>query len=124
RSVARSGLVGAPNAPIRVRFVDNESGGLVALELETDAGNEDRAVLCRALRGHRVRVLQSELRASQGRCVERLQLVEADGSAISRARRAMIQFAVMAVVERLVAASPPPARSASGTFERLHPRKV
>ncbi len=83
----------------RVRFIENESGALDTLEIETD----DRAglllALSRTLYAQKVQIVYSEIRTHGGRCVDRFQIAEFDGSEVSPARRLQIQVAVLSAAE-------------------------
>ena len=95
---------------LRVRFVDDTDGTLSVLEIEIPRRQEILGDVHQALFEVGVQISNVELQVHADRVVERLRLVEADGSPIFRDRHLEVQTTVLAVVqERLVESEPPPA---------------
>jgi [protein-PII] uridylyltransferase len=92
-----------------VRFLEDKSGALSTLELETD----DRAglllALSRALFAQKVQIVHSEVRTENGRVVDRFQIAELNGEPVGEARRLEIQVAVLSAAEpaKRLSAMPP-----------------
>lgn len=82
-----------------VRFLEDESGELTTLEVET----EDRAglllTLTHALFETSVQIVRSELHTLDHRVFDHFSIVEHDGSPIRSARRLEIQVAVLGALE-------------------------
>ena len=95
---------------VRVRFVDDADGTLSVLEIEIPRQQEILGDVHQALFDIGIQTSNVELQVQADRVVERLQLIEADGSPVFRDRHLEVQTIVLAVVQqRLVASTPPPA---------------
>lgn len=83
----------------RVRFLEDSSGALATLEIET----ENRAGLLlsvsRALFAQQVQVIRSEVHTIGDRVVDRFKVAELDGSPVAPERRLEIQVAVLSAAE-------------------------
>ncbi len=95
----------APGIETRVRFVEDDSGSLGTLEVETGDRSGLLLALARALFQQRVQIVQSSVRTVEDRVQDRFQIVELDGSAITPERRLQIQVAVISALEPVATAS-------------------
>ena len=86
----------------QVKFVDDPGGLLSALEIRAPGPSTLMVDLVRELFRMRVEVLLAESRAAEGGRHERLHLCDASGGALTPARRAEVQAAVLDAVERLL----------------------
>jgi [protein-PII] uridylyltransferase len=83
----------------RVRFIEDDDGGLGTLEVETGDRSGLLWSLSRALFEHRVQIITSQVRTREGRVFDRFEIVEVDGSPINETRRLEIQVAVLGAIE-------------------------
>jgi [protein-PII] uridylyltransferase len=83
----------------RVRFIEDKSGGLGVLEVETGDRSGLLLALTQALFRNKVQILHSEVTTRNGRVFDRFVIVEFDGSPINETRRLEIQVAVLGAVE-------------------------
>jgi [protein-PII] uridylyltransferase len=92
---------GAPvhQSDTRVRFIEDNDGGLGILEVETGDRSGLLWSLSRALFEHKVQIITSQVRTREGRVFDRFEIVEVDGSPINESRRLEIQVAVMGAIE-------------------------
>jgi [protein-PII] uridylyltransferase len=81
-----------------VRFLENDFGALATLEVETGDRSGLLLALADALYQQKVQIIASEVRTVGNRVLDRFQIVELDGQAISQARRLEIQLAVLSAV--------------------------
>lgn len=99
RSVVPPPAASAPGAVTTVRFLEDASGALCTLEVET----QDRAglllSLANALYAQRVQIVGSDLRTRDGKAFDRFDLTELDGRPIGPERRLAIQIAVLSAVQ-------------------------
>lgn len=106
------------NRPVtRVRFIENGSGALCTLEVETDDRSGLLLSLSRALTSQHVQIVRSEVKTIQRRVVDRFTITELDGSPVGDERRLAIQVAVLSAAEpakRLSTPAPPQADSIFG----------
>jgi [protein-PII] uridylyltransferase len=83
-----------------VRFIEDRSGLLSTLEVETN----DRAglllVLARALYEQKVQIVSSSVRTENGHVKDRFEVTEVDDSPISPDRRLLVQVAVLSAVQQ------------------------
>ncbi|MBK7582862.1 MAG: hypothetical protein IPI67_22040 [Myxococcales bacterium] len=84
-----------------VRFLESSAGSLAQLEIETPRGLGFFAHITRALYALEVQIVRAESRVENGRRLERLFLVELDGTPIVSARRLEIQVGVLRAVGTL-----------------------
>lgn len=95
----------------RVRFIEDESGALTTLEIETEDRSGLLLSISRALFAQRVQILRSEVRTLGRRVVDRFKIAEFDGSPVGEVRRLEIQVAILSASEpakRLSSMAPPP----------------
>jgi [protein-PII] uridylyltransferase len=109
----RSGPPVQRTADATVRFLDDGSGSLATLEVETDDRSGLLLVLSRALFNQRVQIVRSEVKTLGDRVLDRFAIVEFDGAPISAGRRLEIQVAVLSAIEPARRTGPPPAESDS-----------
>jgi hypothetical protein len=101
---------------LRVRFVDDSDGSLSVLEIEIPRNQEVLGDVHQALFRVGVQIVNVELQVHSERIVERLRLVEKDGSAVCRDRHLEVQTTVLEVVQkRLVETMPPPSPSSEAS---------
>jgi hypothetical protein len=81
-----------------VRFLESCAGSLALLEIETPHGFGLFSRLTHALYALEIQVVRAESRVVDGRRVERLFLVELDGTPILSVRRLQIQVEVLRAV--------------------------
>jgi [protein-PII] uridylyltransferase len=81
-----------------VRFLEDESGALTVLEVETDDRSGLLWTITRALYRQNVQIVGSKIRTEASRVYDRFTIVELDGSLISGERRLTIQVEVMSAV--------------------------
>jgi [protein-PII] uridylyltransferase len=95
------GEVGPPEhaSDTRVRFIEDKSGGLSVLEVETGDRSGLLWLLSRALFERNVQIITSQVSTKGGRVFDRFTVVELDGSPIGDARRLEIQVAVLSAIE-------------------------
>ena len=95
----------------RVRFIEDQQGALATLEIETDNRAGLLLSLARTLYAQHVQIVHSEIRTIEGRCHDRFQIAELDGSPVGMARRLEIQVAVLTAAEpaRRLSTRPPDA---------------
>ncbi len=94
---------------LRVRFVDDPDGSLSVLEIEIPRDQQVLGEVHQALFGVGVQITNIELHVHSERIVERLRLVEQDGSPVCRDRHLEVQTTVLEVVQkRLVESVRPP----------------
>jgi UTP:GlnB (protein PII) uridylyltransferase len=84
--------------PTVVRFVEDRTGTLDTLEIETEDRFGLLLSLSRALHDQRATVESCEIRTQQHRVFDVFSIAELDGSPISAERRLQIQVAVMAAI--------------------------
>lgn len=95
----------------RVRFLEDDSGALATLEIETENRAGLLLAVSRALYAQQVQVLRSEVHTIGDRVVDRFRVAELDGSPVAAERRLEIQVAVLSAAEpakRLSNSSNPP----------------
>lgn len=95
----------------RVRFIEDESGVLTTLEIETEDRSGLLLSISRALFAQRVQIVRSEVRTLGRRVVDRFKIAEFDGSPVGELRRLEIQVGVLSAAEpakRLTSSVPPP----------------
>ncbi len=98
---------------LRVRFVDDSDGSLSVLEIEIPRNQAVLGDVHQALFKVGVQISNVELQVHNERIVERLRLVEHDGSPVCSDRHLEVQTTVLEVVQkRLVESMPPPAEPA------------
>lgn len=83
----------------RVRFIEDKTGGLATLEVETGDRSGLLSTLTRALFEHRVQITSSQVTTRNGRVFDRFTIVEIDGSPINDVRRLELQVAVLGAIE-------------------------
>lgn len=83
----------------RVRFIEDQSGALCTLEVETGDRSGLLLALSRALFSQRVQIVQSQIRTRGDRVFDRFSLLEFDSSPISEGRRLEIQVAVLSAID-------------------------
>jgi [protein-PII] uridylyltransferase len=95
------GEVGPPEhaSDTRVRFIEDKSGGLSVLEVETGDRSGLLWLLSRALFERNVQIITSQVSTKGGRVFDRFTVVELDGSPIGDTRRLEIQVAVLSAIE-------------------------
>lgn len=97
----------------RVRFLEDSSGALATLEIETENRAGLLLAVSRALFAQQVQVVRSEVHTVGNRVVDRFKVAELDGSPVGPERRLEIQVAVLSAAEpakRLSFSSAPPER--------------
>lgn len=82
-----------------VRFLENRSGDLSTLEVETDDRSGLLLALSKALFDQRVQIVESEVRTREGHVLDRFSIEELDGKPISTERRLEIQVAVLSALQ-------------------------
>lgn len=95
----------------RVRFLEDDSGALSTLEIETENRAGLLLAVSRALYAQQVQVVRSEVHTIGDRVVDRFRVAELDGSPVAPERRLEIQVAVLSAAEpakRLNSSSNPP----------------
>jgi UTP:GlnB (protein PII) uridylyltransferase len=95
----------------RVRFIEDDSGTLTTLEIETEDRSGLLLSISRALFAQRVQIVRSEVRTVNRRVIDRFKIAEFDGSPVGELRRLEIQVAVLSAAEpakRLSSSVPPP----------------
>jgi len=95
----------------RVRFLEDDSGALATLEIETENRAGLLLAVSRALYAQQVQVVRSEVHTIGDRVVDRFRVAELDGSPVASERRLEIQVAVLSAAEpakRLNSSSTPP----------------
>ncbi len=93
-----------------VRFIEDDSGALCTLEIETDDRSGLLLSLSRALTAQSVQIVRSEVKTIGKRVVDRFTITELDGSPVDPARRLEIQVGVLSAAEpakRLSTPAPP-----------------
>jgi [protein-PII] uridylyltransferase len=85
--------------PTVVRFVEDATGTLGTLEIETEDRFGLLLALSRALYDQRATIESSEIRTRRERVLDVFSIAELDGSPISAERRLEIQVAVLAAIE-------------------------
>lgn len=78
-----------------VRFLEDESGSLSVLEVETNDRSGLLWALTRALHRENVQIVSSKIKTNGGRVQDRFVICETDGSPIRPERRLVIQVAVL-----------------------------
>lgn len=94
----------------RVRFIEDASGALCTLEVETDDRSGLLLSLARALTAQGVQIVRSEVKTIGTRVVDRFSVTELDGSPVAPARRLELQVGVLSAAEpakRLSTPAPP-----------------
>jgi len=91
-----------------VRFLEDGSGVLSTLEVETTDRSGLLFALATALFRQRVQIVESQVRTREDRVFDRFRIAELDGTAISPARRLEIQVAVLNAIEPASRSVPPP----------------
>jgi [protein-PII] uridylyltransferase len=89
----------APRGSTHVRFLENSSGKLCTLELETADASGLLGVITAALFAQNVRITSCRLTTTAGRVFDRFTITELDGSPIGPPRRLEIQVAVISALE-------------------------
>lgn len=102
RPMARAGGGGTT-----VRFLEDASGRLSVLEVETDDRSGLLWAITRALFEQRVQIVSSRVRTEGGRVHDSFTIVELDGSPIAPSRRLNIQVALLAAIQTGLTPSPP-----------------
>src|SRR5690606_32730252 len=95
----------------RVRFLEDSSGALATLEIETENRAGLLLAVSRARFAQQVQVDRSEVHTIGNRVVDRLRVAECDGSPVGPERRLEIQVAVLSAAEpdkRLSPSTAPP----------------
>lgn len=82
-----------------VRFIEDKSGTLTTLEVETSDRTGLLLVLARALHEQRVQIVSSTVRTEKGRVKDRFEVTELDDSPIAPERRLLVQMAVLDAVQ-------------------------
>lgn len=103
---------GSGRTNTRVRFLEDDSGALATLEIETENRAGLLLAVSRALFAQQVQVVRSEVHTIGDRVVDRFRVAELDGSPVAPERRLEIQVAVLSAAEpakRLTSSSNPPA---------------
>lgn len=95
----RAGKPLAKGSETTVRFVENPDGDLATLEVETDDRSGLLLALSQALFEQKVQIVESEVKTSGARVLDRFKIVELDGRPIQPARRLEIQVAVLSAVQ-------------------------
>ena len=90
----------------RVRFLEDSSGALATLEIETENRAGLLLAVSRALFAQQVQVLRSEVHTLGNRVVDRFRVAELDGSPVGPERRLEIQVAVLSAAEPAKRLSP------------------
>jgi UTP:GlnB (protein PII) uridylyltransferase len=83
----------------RVRFLEDSSGALATLEIETENRAGLLLAVSRALFAQQVQVIRSEVHTIGDRVVDRFKVAELDGSPVAPERRLEIQVAVLSAAE-------------------------
>jgi [protein-PII] uridylyltransferase len=99
QSVSAGTLAQRPTQNTRVRFIEDQSGALCTLEVETGDRSGLLLALSQALLAQRVQIVQSQVRTRGERVFDRFALVEFDGSPIAENRRLEIQVAVLSAID-------------------------
>lgn len=94
----RSGAPASPAYETRIRFVEDEGGGLTVLEVETIDRSGLLLALAGALAGERVQIVRSEVHTEGSQVRDRFAVVELDGSPIRPDRRLALQVAVLSAI--------------------------
>jgi len=95
----RTGRPVAKASETTVRFVENPDGDLATLEVETDDRSGLLLALSQALFEQKVQIVESEVKTSGARVLDRFKIVELDGRPIQPGRRLEIQVAVLSAVQ-------------------------
>lgn len=95
----RTGKPAAKASETTVRFVENPDGDLATLEVETDDRSGLLLALSQALFEQKVQIVESEVKTSGARVLDRFQIVELDGRSIQPERRLEIQVAVLSAIQ-------------------------
>jgi [protein-PII] uridylyltransferase len=82
-----------------VRFVESADGDLATLEVETDDRSGLLLALAQALFEQRVQIVESAVRTSGSRVLDRFSILELDGRPIRPDRRLDIQVAVLSAIQ-------------------------
>jgi [protein-PII] uridylyltransferase len=82
-----------------VRFLEDASGRVSTLEVETSNRSGLLLALARALFNQRVQIVGSSVRTTGARVFDRFFIQELDGSPISSERRLEVQVAVLGAIE-------------------------
>jgi [protein-PII] uridylyltransferase len=82
-----------------VRFLEGNDGQLTTLEVETRDRSGLLLALSQALYRQRVQIVSSEVRTEGDRVLDRFEIVELDGGAITPQRRLEIQVGVLSAVQ-------------------------
>lgn len=82
-----------------VRFIEDRSGTLTTLEVETNDRTGMLLVLARALYEQRVQIVSSQLRTEAGRVRDRFEVTELDNTAVTPDRRLLLQVAILRAVQ-------------------------
>lgn len=86
---------GSSASDTTVRFLEDESGSLTVLEVETNDRSGLLWALTRALHRESVQIVSSKIKTSGGRVQDRFVICETNGSPIRPERRLVIQVAVL-----------------------------
>jgi len=82
-----------------VRFVESPDGDLATLEVETDDRSGLLLALAQALFEQKVQIVESEVKTSGARVLDRFQICELDSKPIQPGRRLEIQVAVLSAIQ-------------------------
>jgi UTP:GlnB (protein PII) uridylyltransferase len=94
---------------LRIRFVEDSEGSLSVLEIEIPRKQDVLGEVHQALFEVGVQISNVELQVQGDRIVERLRLVESDGSPVSSDRHLEVQTTVLEVVQSRLVDSVAPA---------------
>jgi [protein-PII] uridylyltransferase len=83
-----------------VRFIEDKSGTLTTLEVETNDRTGMLLVLSRALYAQQVQIVSSTVRTEKGRVRDRFLVTELDDTPIRPERRLLVQMAVLEAIQQ------------------------
>jgi UTP:GlnB (protein PII) uridylyltransferase len=98
---ARPSRAAPPGASTHVTFHEDAAEGLVVLTVETFDRPGLLLAITLALFRARVQILSSDAVTEGGRVLDRFAIVEVNGSPIPRARRGVVQIAVLEAMDAL-----------------------
>lgn len=90
-----------------VRFLEDASGLLSVLEVETDDRSGLLSAITRALYEQKVQIVSSRVRTQEGRVHDSFTITELDGRPIAPERRLHIQVALLSAIQMGLTTQPP-----------------